>query len=52
MFAGVEECSIVVNVALDEVKDGFWITVWREFTKGSDCRYFILPNHITKIEKL
>ncbi len=31
---------------------GFWITQELEFTKGSDCKYWIPPSRILFIEKI
>lgn len=39
---------------LADLTQGFWITGvgdW-QFTKGSDCKYFIMPHMITEIEKV
>ena len=37
--------------SLADLKDGFWINDDLEFTKGSDCRYWIPVSVIKLIEK-
>lgn len=37
---------------ISDVKDGFWINEVYQITKAGDCKYYILPHQIIKIEKV
>lgn len=37
---------------LADIKDGFWVNIDLNLTNGSDCRYYVLSNHIYNIEKV
>ena len=44
-----------VCVVADRLRDltgGFWVNKGLEFTKGSDCMFFVMAHHITNIEKV
>lgn len=37
---------------LADVKDGFWVNGHMEFTRGSDCTFYIMPHRINYIKKI
>lgn len=46
-------CSKFVLVdSIGDVCDGFWINGIYQFTKGSDCKWWIPPSAIIMVEKL
>lgn len=50
-FIFKEEICVVYSQFLEDFKDGFWLNDDRNFTKGSDARYWIPPHSIEYVAK-
>ena len=44
--------SVESTEGIGAFKDGFWINDALEYTKGSDCKYWVPPGRILVIQKL
>lgn len=44
-------CCVRSTEGIDEFKDGFWLNLDLQFTKGADARYWVPPHKIRYIAK-